>query len=56
MKDLAGDIRDGALCGLEAGGVNPLLSGMRYFASEFDAAVAPGSARPATASGQSGTH
>jgi len=56
LKDLAGDIRDGALCGLEAGGVNPLLSGMRYFASEFDAAVAPGSARPATASGQSGTH
>jgi len=56
MRDLAADIRDGALCGLEAGGVNPLLSGMRYFGREFDAAVAPGSAQPATASGQSGTH
>lgn len=56
MADLAADIRDGALCGLESGGVNPLLSGMRYFGSEFDAAVAPGSAQAATAPSQSGTH
>lgn len=52
IGSLAADIRDGALCGLEAGAVNPLTSGMRYFAGEFDAAVAPGSAQP---SGQ-GTH
>jgi NADH-quinone oxidoreductase subunit F len=55
IGDLAADIRDGGLCGLETGGVNPLLSGMRYFASEFDAAVAPGSAQPAAAA-QSGSH
>ncbi|MFN8619673.1 MAG: NADH-ubiquinone oxidoreductase-F iron-sulfur binding region domain-containing protein [Chloroflexota bacterium] len=55
LKDLAADIRDGGLCGLETGGVNPLLSGMRYFGSEFDAAVAPGSATSAAAA-QSGSH
>ena len=55
LTDLAADIRDGGLCGLETGGVNPLLSGMRYFGSEFDAAVAPGSAQPAAAA-QSGSH
>lgn len=56
LGDLAADIRDGALCGLEAGGVNPLLSGMRYFGSEFEAAAAPGSAQPADAATQSGSH
>ena len=40
-----------ALCGLEAGGVNPLLSGMRYFAAEFEDAHRCGlAARPASAS------
>jgi NADH-quinone oxidoreductase subunit F len=56
LADLAADVRDGALCGLEAGGVNPLLSGMRYFGSEFDAAVAPAAAQPTTSTGPSGTH
>jgi NADH:ubiquinone oxidoreductase subunit F (NADH-binding) len=56
MKDLAADIRDGGLCGLEVGGVNPLLSGMRYFVNEFDAAVAPTSAQSTTAAGPTGTH
>jgi NADH-quinone oxidoreductase subunit F len=55
LTDLAADIRDGGLCALETGGINPLLSGMRYFGSEFDAAVAPGSAEPAAAA-QSGSH
>jgi NADH-quinone oxidoreductase subunit F len=36
VRSLAADVRDGALCGLEAGAVNPLLSGMRYFGQEFD--------------------
>lgn len=35
-QDLAADIRDGALCALEALAPNPLLSGMRYFAEEFE--------------------
>ena len=55
LIDLAADVRDGGLCGLEVGGINPLLSGMRYFGSEFDAAVAPGSAQPASAA-QRGTN
>ncbi len=33
---LADDIRDAALCGLERTAVNPLRSGMRYFAQEFE--------------------
>jgi NADH:ubiquinone oxidoreductase subunit F (NADH-binding) len=37
MSDLAADVRDAALCGLEAGAGNPLLSVMRYFAPEFEA-------------------
>ncbi len=36
LADLAGDMRDAALCGLEAQAANPLLSGMRYFAAEFE--------------------
>jgi NADH:ubiquinone oxidoreductase subunit F (NADH-binding) len=36
MGDLSRDIRDAALCGLEANASNPLLSGMRYFAPEFE--------------------
>src|SRR3712207_719586 len=35
-QQLAADVRDGALCGLERLAVNPFMSGMRYFASEFD--------------------
>jgi NADH:ubiquinone oxidoreductase subunit F (NADH-binding) len=35
--DLAADLRDSALCGLEAGASNPLTTGMRYFAAEFEA-------------------
>jgi NADH:ubiquinone oxidoreductase subunit F (NADH-binding) len=42
LGDLAADVRDAALCGLEADASNPLLSGMRYFASEFEAHVARG--------------
>ncbi len=56
LGDLAADIRDGGMCGLEVGGVNPLVSGMRYFGSEFDAAVQPGSAQSATVAGSTGTH
>jgi NADH:ubiquinone oxidoreductase subunit F (NADH-binding) len=54
IRDLAADVRDGALCGLEAGAVNPLLSGMRYFPDEFGSAVAPTSIGAATT--QSGSH
>ncbi len=42
LGDLAGDVRDAALCGLEADASNPLLSGMRYFAPEFEAHIARG--------------
>ncbi|HUR16083.1 MAG TPA: NADH-ubiquinone oxidoreductase-F iron-sulfur binding region domain-containing protein [Candidatus Limnocylindrales bacterium] len=35
-QQLAADVRDGALCGLERLAVNPFTSGMRYFAAEFD--------------------
>jgi NADH-quinone oxidoreductase subunit F len=37
MHDLAADVRDAALCGLEFCAPNPLLTGMRYFADEFNA-------------------
>ncbi len=37
LVDLAADVRAAALCGLEADASNPLLSGMRYFAPEFEA-------------------
>jgi len=37
LADLAADVRAAALCGLEADASNPLLTGMRYFASEFEA-------------------
>ena len=40
--DLAADMRDAALCGLEAGASNPLISGMRYFAAEFEAHIVDG--------------
>jgi NADH:ubiquinone oxidoreductase subunit F (NADH-binding) len=36
LADLARDMRDAALCGLEAAAGNPLLTGMRYFADEFE--------------------
>jgi len=36
LRDLATDVRAAALCGLEAEASNPLLSGMRYFAAEFE--------------------
>ncbi len=36
LGDLSRDMRDAALCGLEAQASNPLLSGMRYFAAEFE--------------------
>ncbi len=35
VASLAADIQDAALCGLERTAVNPLLTGMRYFAQEF---------------------
>ena len=37
MLDLAADVRAGALCGLEYCAPNPFLTGMRYFADEFNA-------------------
>jgi NADH:ubiquinone oxidoreductase subunit F (NADH-binding) len=42
LQDLARDVRDVALCGLEADASNPLLTGMRYFAPEFEAHIARG--------------
>lgn len=36
LQSLAEDTRDGALCGLEYTAVNPLVTGMRYFAEEFE--------------------
>jgi NADH-quinone oxidoreductase subunit F len=36
LADLSGDMRAAALCGLEAQAPNPLQSGMRYFAAEFE--------------------
>jgi NADH:ubiquinone oxidoreductase subunit F (NADH-binding) len=36
LLDLAADVRDGGLCGLERLAPNPFLSGMRYFAQEFE--------------------
>lgn len=43
LRTLASDIRDAALCGLEATAINPLLSGMRYFAKEFEDHIVRGS-------------
>ena len=37
LTDLAADVREAAMCGLEADAGNPLLSVMRYFAPEFEA-------------------
>ena len=42
LADLGADVRAAALCGLEADASNPLLSGMRYFAPEFEAHIARG--------------
>lgn len=36
VASLSDDIRDAALCGLERTAINPLRSGMRYFAQEFE--------------------
>ena len=36
LLDLAADVRDGGLCGLERLAPNPYLSGLRYFAEEFE--------------------
>ena len=43
LADLSTDIVDAALCGLEASAVNPLRSGMRYFAQEFEDHIVRGS-------------
>jgi len=40
---LASDVRDAALCGLEATAVNPLLTAMRYFPAELEDHVLRGS-------------
>ena len=37
VETLSADVRDGALCGLERLAPNPFLTGMRYFAEEFEA-------------------
>ena len=42
LAELAADVRDGALCGLEYCAPNPFLTGMRYFADEFDEHFAHG--------------
>ena len=42
LRQLSADMRDGALCGLEFCAPNPFLSGMRYFADEFEAHFARG--------------
>lgn len=42
LMELAADVRDGALCGLERHAPNPFLTGMRYFADEFDEHFAHG--------------
>jgi NADH-quinone oxidoreductase subunit F len=42
LGDLAADVRDAAMCGLEADAANPLLTGMRYFAPEFEAHIVRG--------------
>jgi len=36
LGDLAADVRDGSLCGHGITAPNPLVSGMRYFAAEFE--------------------
>ncbi len=36
LSDLSADIRDGSLCGHGITAPNPLTSGMRYFAAEFE--------------------
>jgi NADH:ubiquinone oxidoreductase subunit F (NADH-binding) len=41
-QTLAADVRDGALCGLERLAPNPFLTGMRYFADEFEAHLVRG--------------
>lgn len=42
LLQLGNDVRAAALCGLEYCAPNPLLSGMRYFADEFDQHFAHG--------------
>jgi NADH:ubiquinone oxidoreductase subunit F (NADH-binding) len=42
LVDLANDVRGAALCGLEYCAPNPFLTGMRYFADEFDQHFAHG--------------
>jgi len=42
LADLCADTRDAALCALESTATNPLMSGMRYFASEFEAHIVRG--------------
>jgi NADH-quinone oxidoreductase subunit F len=41
-QTLSADVRDGALCGLERLAPNPFLTGMRYFADEFEAHLTRG--------------
>lgn len=45
VASLSDDIRDGALCGLERTAINPLRSGMRYFAQEFEDHIVRGTCR-----------
>ncbi len=42
VTSLSDDIQAGALCGLERTAVNPLRSGMRYFAQEFEEHIVRG--------------
>jgi NADH-quinone oxidoreductase subunit F len=42
LSDLAADVSDGSLCGHGIHAPNPLTSGMRYFAAEYDAHITAG--------------
>ncbi len=42
LQDLSADVRAGSLCGHGINAPNPLLSGMRYFADEYDAHITGG--------------
>jgi NADH:ubiquinone oxidoreductase subunit F (NADH-binding) len=42
LVDLSNDVRAAALCGLEYCAPNPFLTGMRYFAEEFNAHFSDG--------------
>jgi NADH:ubiquinone oxidoreductase subunit F (NADH-binding) len=42
LGDLSADVRDGSLCGHGINAPNPLTSGLRHFAAEYDAHIRDG--------------